>query len=166
MALIDVLPPALSVSRRTKKFLASRLCEAKCIPTISAQPIQVFATNKYPLTSKAKGTISDQAVCISVDRMTAFCFQSGLFAGTSEVSFPDGFSIRAGVQHCRRELRAARVDKSRKEDAAGIWDQAMGKEHRPLRLTLLWARGRLCWLGLMRSFSATSVAGISPIERS
>lgn len=37
--------------------------------------------------------------------------------------------MRAEVQVCRRELRAARVDKPRKEEAAGIWDQAMGKEY-------------------------------------
>lgn len=36
--------------------------------------------------------------------------------------------MRAGVQLCRQELRAARVDKPRKEEAAGVWDQTMGKE--------------------------------------
>ena len=36
--------------------------------------------------------------------------------------------MRAGMQLCIQGLRAACVDKPRKEEAAGVWDQAMGKE--------------------------------------
>lgn len=78
---------------------------------------------------------------------------------------PEGFSMRAGVQGCPLALSAARVDKPRKEEAAAIWDQAMGKERQRVRLTLPWARGRLCRMRLLQSFSATLVASISPIER-
>ena len=45
-----------------------------------------------------------------------------------KVRIPEGFSMRAGMQRCIQGLRAACVDKPRKEEAAGVWDQAMGKE--------------------------------------
>ena len=43
--------------------------------------------------------------------------------------FPEGFSMRAVVQHFLPAGRAARVDKPRKEEAAGVLDQTMEKEH-------------------------------------
>ena len=41
-------------------------------------------------------------------------------ATAEKVRFPEGFSMRAEVQRCLLALRAARVDKPRKEEAAGI----------------------------------------------
>ena len=39
---------------------------------------------------------------------------------TGNDGFPDGFSMWAGVQHFLFAGRAARVDKTRKEEAAGV----------------------------------------------
>jgi len=52
--------------------------------------------------------------------MTAFPTLTNMRADAAKVSSPEGFSMRAGVQLCRLELLAARVDKPRKEEAAGV----------------------------------------------
>ena len=78
---------------------------------------------------------------------------AGHIALAAKVCFPEGFSMRVGVQHFLLAVRAARVDKPRKEEAVGVWDQAMGKEHRRVRLTLPRSRGRLFW----RRFAAASL---------
>jgi hypothetical protein len=49
------------------------------------------------------------------------------FESAAKVRIPEGFSMRAGVQLCRLELRAARVDKPRKEEAAGSETGLWGK---------------------------------------
>lgn len=73
--------------------------------------------------------------------------------------FPEGFSMRAGVQLCRWELRAARVDKPRKEEAVWVWDRTMGKEYRRVTLTLPRVLDRPCLMSLPQSFFATLIAG-------
>ena len=67
--------------------------------------------------------------------------------------------MRAEVQPWRQELRAARVDKPRKEEAAGVWDQVMEKERRRAKLTLPRAHDGQCSVLLLQSFFAAFVAG-------
>ena len=52
--------------------------------------------------------------------MTAFCFNRNNCCVAANFRFPEGFSMRAGAQFRLQPLSAARVDKPRKEEAAGI----------------------------------------------
>ena len=55
--------------------------------------------------------------------------------------FPEGFSMRAGVQLCLQAPAASRVDKPRKEEAAGGRVVPMEKERFRLVLTMPLTRG-------------------------
>ena len=73
--------------------------------------------------------------------------------------------MRAEVQHFLPAWRAARVDKPRKEEAAGVWDRSMGKERWRVRLTLPEARRLPCWVRQLQAVSATFVAEVLEIWR-
>ena len=66
--------------------------------------------------------------------------------------------MRVGVQHFLFAGRAARVDKPRKEEAAGAGCEPMEKERWQVWLTLPCAQRRSCWVCQQQSFSAIFVA--------